>query len=261
MTTPSDSPFTPVSGQQQVGSPGGQWHGDQDATRQYAPQASTAADHGTPPPEDPNPDGTGDTRSRNWMGITAFITGVLGLSIVAIVLGHLGLSAVKKGRASNRPWALAGTILGYVALAATVALGAAYYLGLADQWRSSTHDAHAQADVNAVGREMALAWADTGAPPAVVQGDDEYVVNTTTIEAYLTVDHEVIDTTVSAVEWCVMITYEGGNYEAYSYLPKEGVVAGAQCEPAPEPTPESSASASPQPGDSASPEATASAED
>lgn len=259
MTTPSESPFTPVSGQQQMGSPGGQWHGDQDATRQYAPQAGTAADHGTPPPQDP--DGADDPRSRNWIGITAFIAGVFGLSVVAIVLGHLGLSAVKKGRATNRPWALAGTILGYVALAATAALGAAYYLGLADQWRSSTHDAHAQADVNAVGRAMALAWADTGAPPAVVQGDGEYVVNTTTIDAYLTAEHEVVDTIVSAVDWCVMITYEGGTYEAYSYLPTEGVVAGAQCEPAAEPSPEPSASPSTEPNNSASPEATVGAED
>jgi hypothetical protein len=200
----------------------------------------------------------GDDRARNWMGIASFVTGVLGLSVIAIVLGHLGLSAHKKDRATNRPWALAGTILGYIGLAATVALGAAFYLGIVDQWQGSTHDARAQADVNAVGREMALAWADTGEAPVVVQGSGEYVVNSTTIEAQLAVDATLTDAIVSPVNWCVMIAYEGGNQEAYTYLPDQGVVEGAQCEAPPEPSPEPSPSSSAEPSGNPSPEPTAS---
>lgn len=240
MTTPSDSHFAPVSGQQPVHDPVG------------SPDTS-----GQQPTVDGEEIVEEEQRRRNWLGISAFVTGVLGLSVVAIVLGHLGLSAVKKGRATNRPWALAGTILGYIGLAATLALGAAYYAGVVDQWQGSTHDAHAQADVNAVGREMALAWADTGEAPVVVQGSGEYVVNSTTIDAQLTVDATLTDSIVSPVSWCVMIAYEGGNQDAYTYLPDQGVVEGAQCEAPAEPSPEPSPSSSPEPSGSPSPEPTA----
>src|SRR5690554_5888488 len=66
-----------------------------------------AAEHGT------------ESHDRNWVGYAAFATGALALSVVAIVLGHLGLKASTQGRAANRDFALAGLILGYIGLVAT----------------------------------------------------------------------------------------------------------------------------------------------
>ena len=52
--------------------------------------------------------------SRNVLGILALIAPFIGLAAGGIVLGHLGLSAVRKGRANNRGVALAGTIVSWV---------------------------------------------------------------------------------------------------------------------------------------------------
>ncbi|NTV39078.1 MAG: DUF4190 domain-containing protein [Demequinaceae bacterium] len=57
--------------------------------------------------------------TNNWMGITALIlslaTLVFGITCIpGVILGHMGLSAAKKGTASNRGLSLAGVIIGWV---------------------------------------------------------------------------------------------------------------------------------------------------
>ncbi len=59
-------------------------------------------------------------KSRNWMGISSFVASAIGLGPVGIVLGHLGLRAVKRRRATNGGMALAGTVVGYVSVVAVV---------------------------------------------------------------------------------------------------------------------------------------------
>ncbi|MDN4475857.1 DUF4190 domain-containing protein [Demequina sp. SYSU T00192] len=56
---------------------------------------------------------------KNWMGITSLILSLVGLftwvtAIAGIVLGHLSLSAARRGEADNRGTGLAGLIIGYV---------------------------------------------------------------------------------------------------------------------------------------------------
>lgn len=65
--------------------------------------------------------GPGGNTTKNWMGITALITGIAGFftgiaAIAAIIFGFLGLSAYKKGEANNRGMSLTGLILGFVAI-------------------------------------------------------------------------------------------------------------------------------------------------
>lgn len=101
-----------------------------------APRAAVFGGPGSPePPEDGTPNGPADS-GRNWLGLTAFIASLLGGGLIAIVLGHLGLRAAARGKATNRGTALAGTILGYVgvvvlcgALAATGTLAGIFPLG------------------------------------------------------------------------------------------------------------------------------------
>ena len=57
--------------------------------------------------------------ANNWMGIAALIlslaTLIFGITCIpGVVLGHMGLSAAKKGTANNKGIALAGVIIGWV---------------------------------------------------------------------------------------------------------------------------------------------------
>ena len=56
---------------------------------------------------------------KDWMGITALVLSLASLVtgftwIGGIIFGHLGLAAARRGEASNRGIALAGTIIGWV---------------------------------------------------------------------------------------------------------------------------------------------------
>lgn len=89
-----------------------------------------------PPPPPPAPPGTPDVppaptdaaAPRNGTGTAALVLGIIGVvlacaygvgtivAVIAIVLGAIGLKNVKKGVATNRGSALAGTILGVAGL-------------------------------------------------------------------------------------------------------------------------------------------------
>lgn len=62
------------------------------------------------------------------MGLVALIASFVGAGLIGIVLGHLGLRAARRGEASNRGIAFAGTVLGYASVViisgALVATGA-----------------------------------------------------------------------------------------------------------------------------------------
>jgi hypothetical protein len=101
----------------------------------------TAAIFGGPgssePPGDAPPAEPADSR-RNWLGLAAFIASILGGGVIAIVLGHLGLRAAARGKATNRATALAGTVLGYIGT--VVLCGALVATGALDSilpWGSS----------------------------------------------------------------------------------------------------------------------------
>ncbi len=67
------------------------------------------------PQTPPSPYGYGaaptSSRQKNYLGILALIFPFVSLSLVGIIMGHLGLSAVKKGTANNHGVALAGTTI------------------------------------------------------------------------------------------------------------------------------------------------------
>lgn len=48
------------------------------------------------------------------MAIASFVCSLLGLNIVAVVLGHISLSHIKRSGAPGRGFAIAGLIIGYV---------------------------------------------------------------------------------------------------------------------------------------------------
>ena len=68
---------------------------------------------------------------ENYRGTATLVLGCVGMTfipivapisaVIAIVLGHMGLTSCRKGFASNRGMAIAGTILGYIHLLIAVA--------------------------------------------------------------------------------------------------------------------------------------------
>ena len=83
-----------------------------------------AAPMGPPPPvgyaQVPPPyPGAAVSTEKDWMGVTALVLSLATLLtgftwIGGIIFGHLGLAAAKRGEASNRGMALAGTVIGWV---------------------------------------------------------------------------------------------------------------------------------------------------
>lgn len=103
---------------------------------------------------------TGDApTSRNWMGITSLITALLGMSLVAIVTGHLGLKAAKRGQADNRSIARAGTIVGYIGLVLSLAAITFGFFAWIDAKRYEQDDL-ARDDVARLSEAVFGAWSD-----------------------------------------------------------------------------------------------------
>lgn len=161
---------------------------------------------------------------RDWLGVTAFVAGALLLSPVAIVLGHLGLSAAKKGRARHRSFAVAGLILGYVGLVAT-AVGV--WLLVSERVDPAQIDVQAKQDVTAVGAAAATHAVETATMPQVEQTDAGYSVAGETIESHLETQHSLTFMGTTASDWCLEITYAGGDQTAVSYTATGGMAQGA----------------------------------
>lgn len=191
------------------------------------------ADEGDQPTEVIAPVEAGDTAdatpadpdAQSWLGIAAFVTGALALSVVAIVLGHLGLTAARRGRATTRGFALAGTILGYVGLVLTAMLIWLAVRGPAPE----TVDAFAHHDVVEVGNAVADAVADSGAVPPVAVAGDDYDVGGITVEGLLQTQRTVEVTDDGEAGWCLELTYVGGTAQTWSFDSAAGVTEGGTC--------------------------------
>ncbi len=83
--------------------------------------------------ETSQPAGTpADTQKVNQVALWAMITGIAGLtvgwwlpvpwSLAAVILGHIGLSQVKRGQGTGRGFAVAGLATGYTGIALTLLL-------------------------------------------------------------------------------------------------------------------------------------------
>jgi hypothetical protein len=52
----------------------------------------------------------------NVLSIISLVTGIIGLAIVPVILGHISLSQIKKTGEQGRVMAIIGLILGYLAI-------------------------------------------------------------------------------------------------------------------------------------------------
>lgn len=51
---------------------------------------------------------------KSWMNIVAFVTSLIGIGLVAIVLGHMGVAASNRGEAQYKGRGIAGLVIGYL---------------------------------------------------------------------------------------------------------------------------------------------------
>lgn len=66
---------------------------------------------------------------KNWLGVVSIVLAFIGAGVIGVVFGVLGLKAAKRGQATNRALALAGTILSVVVtVVVVIGLGAVILL-------------------------------------------------------------------------------------------------------------------------------------
>lgn len=173
------------------------------------------------------PQVAGASTSRNVLGVLSLIAPFVCLAPVGIVLGHLGLSAAKKGKASNRGVALAGTILSWVVTVLGLALGA---LSVAGAFAASSSNASA-GDVHNDLKTLQVAVATELAAhpeqlPAISLDGANYTVGSQTIPATKGVDAVSIIGSVQQQYFCI----EAWWGDDVASITQDAVVRDAACE-------------------------------
>jgi hypothetical protein len=69
----------------------------------------------TTPTATPTPNAV-DPKSTNVLSIVAFVLSLIGFNVIAIVLGFIGLSQVKKTGQRGRGFAIAAVIIGFASI-------------------------------------------------------------------------------------------------------------------------------------------------
>ncbi len=169
----------------------------------------------------PSPYGYGAVAPRvsgqkNYLGILSLIFPFVLLSGVGIIMGHLGLSAVKKGTANNHGVALAGTIVSWVFTVLVVpGVLAAIALPLYASQQDKAHDAAARADLASLRAAVASHFVEQSVPPVVAIDGTHYVVGDQTEPKWASID-DVDFVMTGAASYCIAVTYNGDHVRSIS---------------------------------------------
>jgi len=203
-------------------------------TEAIEPVAALSAESDSDADADPGEfaeDGDPESASgaKNPLAVAAVVTGALLLFPIAIILGHMALAANKRGEANNRTIALAGTILGYIGLAAVIVTGLVALLVVQPSVDAQNSDTNAKSDVITLGNALVAATVDDDEVPsgwdagaAWAQLDANGAMELATQPGF-TVSGD------TAYDWCLILTYEGGNDTVVAYSPTAGLVNGSTC--------------------------------
>ena len=118
MTDPNLPPTTPPSGQQPPAPPAYQ-----------PPPAAAPAYQQQQAPSGPQPYGA-PTEKYNALAIVSLVTGVLFISLVAIITGHIALSQINKSQEKGRGLAIAGLVLGYAGILLSILIFFLFFVPL-----------------------------------------------------------------------------------------------------------------------------------
>lgn len=151
-----------------------------------------------------------NSSQKNYLGILSLIFPFVFLSLVGIIMGHMGLSAVKKGTANNHGVALAGTIVSWVFTVLIVpALLAAIAIPIYVNQQDKAHEAAAKADLATLAVAVATHFVEQTEPPVVAIDGDNYVIGDQTEPKSPSVE-DVDFVMLGDFNYCIAVTYDGG---------------------------------------------------
>lgn len=155
--------------------------------------------YGAPPPP------SASSGQKNYLGILALIFPFVFLGLVGIVMGHLGLAAVKRGEANNRGVALAGTILSWVFTVGTLVLTAIAIPVFLNQ-RDKAEELEVRADLAGLNAAVARYVVDRGEIPEVsIDGNHYAVGDSIEFKSPLVEDVDLVVT--GDYSYCLAVTY------------------------------------------------------
>jgi len=148
--------------------------------------------------------------ARNVLGILSLVAPFVGLSLVGVILGHLGLSAVKKGKANNRGIALAGTIVSWVFTGlGMLAVVAAIAIPIFFTQQDKAHEAAVRSDLSNLNVAVASYYVDHGSVPELSFDGQSYHV----ADAVIGADTTVTDAQLFSSDdfsYCIQVEYGYG---------------------------------------------------
>ncbi len=176
------------------------------------PMPSAQPGMGDLPPMPPSPYGYGvatptSSSQKNYLGILSLVFPFVFLSFVGIIMGHLGLSAVKKGTANNHGVALAGTIVSWVFTVLIIpGVLAAIAIPVFLSQQDLAHEAAAKADLSTLAVAVATHFVDQSEPPVVSIDGTQYLVGDQTTPKSASV--ESVDFVMTGgASYCIAVTY------------------------------------------------------
>ena len=116
------------------------------------------------------------------LAIASLVCGVLGVSLIAIILGHISLGKIRRsnGTLKGRGMALTGTILGYAFIVVTILVLAASFLLLKPGFDSAGAEIQTQSKRTRINSALKVYSYRAGHYPAEAQGLEALVTRPTT---------------------------------------------------------------------------------
>jgi peptidyl-prolyl cis-trans isomerase B (cyclophilin B) len=74
------------------------------------------------PTQSPYAPSSFDERPFNVLSIVGFVLSLVGISLVGVILGHIGLSQITKRGERGKGFAIAALVLGYLGILATIVI-------------------------------------------------------------------------------------------------------------------------------------------
>ena len=116
------------------------------------------------------------------LAIASLVCGVLGVSLIAIILGHISLGKIRRsnGTLKGRGMALTGTILGYAFIVVTILVLAASFLLLKPGFDSAGAEIQTQSKMTRINSALKVYSYRAGHYPSEAQGLEALVTRPTT---------------------------------------------------------------------------------
>ena len=134
------------------------------------------------PPVTAHPPNTPGAPQNCGLAIASLVCGVLGISLIAIILGHISLGKIRRsnGTLKGRGMALTGTILGYAFIVVTILVLAASFLLLKPGFDSAGAEIQTQSKITRINSALIAYRHRAGHYPSEAQGLEALVTRPTT---------------------------------------------------------------------------------